>query len=229
MADILQMTLIKCISCAGNFTKLLKILLQFVPEWPIDNETILVLVLPQKRLLHSPRVTQPTLIAKFMGPTWGPPGADRTQLGPMWATWTLLSGYWRKSSRSEWVFDKTWTHVKQGHPSLQLFYVYAIDLYSTRRRFYNLLHRITEKPPTIMVGDDWRGLAGLSGLPLSAAWWQKCYDTHCISTITLLSIGLSTEGCWCLCLNSIHTTQNIFLIFIFRLKSDNNKTDTWLS
>ena len=33
-----------------------------------------------------------TLIARFMGPTWGPPGADRTQVGPMWAMWTLLSG-----------------------------------------------------------------------------------------------------------------------------------------
>ena len=33
-----------------------------------------------------------TLIARFMGPTWGLPGADRTQVGPMWATWTLLSG-----------------------------------------------------------------------------------------------------------------------------------------
>ena len=27
-----------------------------------------------------------------MGPTWDPPGADRTQVGPMLATWTLLSG-----------------------------------------------------------------------------------------------------------------------------------------
>ena len=32
------------------------------------------------------------LKARFMGSTWGPPGADRTQVGPMWATWTLLSG-----------------------------------------------------------------------------------------------------------------------------------------
>ena len=29
---------------------------------------------------------------KFMGPTWGPSGADRTQVGPMLAPWTLLSG-----------------------------------------------------------------------------------------------------------------------------------------
>ena len=33
-----------------------------------------------------------THIARFMGPTWDPPGADRTQAGSMWATWTLLSG-----------------------------------------------------------------------------------------------------------------------------------------
>ena len=30
--------------------------------------------------------------ARFMGPTWGPPGDDRTQVGPMLTPWTLLSG-----------------------------------------------------------------------------------------------------------------------------------------
>ena len=33
-----------------------------------------------------------TLITRFMGQTWGPSGADRTQVGPMLAPWTLLSG-----------------------------------------------------------------------------------------------------------------------------------------
>ena len=33
-----------------------------------------------------------SLIVRFMGPTWGSPGADRTQVGPMLAPWTLLSG-----------------------------------------------------------------------------------------------------------------------------------------
>ena len=33
-----------------------------------------------------------SLIAKFMGPTWGPPGPCRPQMGPMLAPWTLLSG-----------------------------------------------------------------------------------------------------------------------------------------
>ena len=33
-----------------------------------------------------------TLIARFMGPMWGPSGTDRNQVGPMLAPWTLLSG-----------------------------------------------------------------------------------------------------------------------------------------
>ena len=32
------------------------------------------------------------LIARFMGPMWGPSGADRNQVGPMLAPWTSLSG-----------------------------------------------------------------------------------------------------------------------------------------
>ena len=32
-------------------------------------------------------------IAIFMGPTWGPPGSCRSQVGPRWAPWTLLSGW----------------------------------------------------------------------------------------------------------------------------------------
>ena len=31
-------------------------------------------------------------VARFMGPAWGPSGADRTQVGPMLAPWSLLSG-----------------------------------------------------------------------------------------------------------------------------------------
>ena len=34
----------------------------------------------------------PTPTARFMEPRWGPSGADRTQVGPMLAPWTLLSG-----------------------------------------------------------------------------------------------------------------------------------------
>ena len=40
-------------------------------------------------LLHT---AVPTQMSRFMRPTWGPPGADRTQVGPMLAPWTLLPG-----------------------------------------------------------------------------------------------------------------------------------------
>ena len=36
--------------------------------------------------------TMKSLIVRLMGPTWGPSGVDRTQVGPMLAPWTLLSG-----------------------------------------------------------------------------------------------------------------------------------------
>ena len=32
-------------------------------------------------------------IARLMGPTWGPPGSCRPQIGPMLSPWTLLSWY----------------------------------------------------------------------------------------------------------------------------------------
>ena len=50
-----------------------------------------------------------TLIARFMGPTWGPSGADRTQVGPMLAPWTLLSGYtWNKAP---WQYHLELNHL----------------------------------------------------------------------------------------------------------------------
>ena len=43
-------------------------------------------------------------IAKFMGPTWGPPGSCRPQMGPMLAPCTLLSGLCKcMMTRSLWM------------------------------------------------------------------------------------------------------------------------------
>ena len=42
----------------------------------------------------SPVVARPassSQIARFMGPTWGPPGSCQPQMGPILAPWTLLS------------------------------------------------------------------------------------------------------------------------------------------
>ena len=42
--------------------------------------------------VHNPhKIHRRAHIVRFMGPTWGQSGADRTQVGPMLAPWTLLS------------------------------------------------------------------------------------------------------------------------------------------
>ena len=46
-----------------------------------------------------------SLIARFMGPTWVLSGADRTQVGPMVATWTLLSGVECLFKYADWSIE----------------------------------------------------------------------------------------------------------------------------
>ena len=43
-----------------------------------------------------------SLITRFMRPTWGPSGSDRTQVGPMLAAWTLLSGVVIHAAITKW-------------------------------------------------------------------------------------------------------------------------------
>ena len=47
----------------------------------------------------------PPQIAKFIGPTWGPPGSCRPQVGPMLAPWILLSGSHSKFHDSPMIAD----------------------------------------------------------------------------------------------------------------------------
>ena len=44
-------------------------------------------------IIHTTWCHEHTLIARFMGPTRGPYGVDRAQVGPMLAPWILLSGH----------------------------------------------------------------------------------------------------------------------------------------
>ena len=48
-----------------------------------------------------------SLIARFMGPTWGPSGADRTQVGPMLVTLLCYLGYLFESlNKNVWISNK---------------------------------------------------------------------------------------------------------------------------
>ena len=59
---------------------------KIMPNLPGATELTIWGILPANHLSLA------TQIAKFMGPTWGPPGSCRPHVGPMLAPWTLLSG-----------------------------------------------------------------------------------------------------------------------------------------
>ena len=73
------------------------------------------------RLLSLWSIFKSTHTAKFMGPTWGPPGSCRPQMGPMLAPWTLLSG---KSLQLTWIsgtcscYDPWWRHQVETFSAL---------------------------------------------------------------------------------------------------------------
>ena len=78
----------------------------FIMGIPVPSKTIIISKWDPDSLIHLSQVSLPmsaknilhyishilSLITRFMGPTWGPSGADRTQVGPMLAPWTLLPG-----------------------------------------------------------------------------------------------------------------------------------------
>ena len=76
-----------------------EMLSEWQPWYLRENTIAVILTWKPFRFLCKPKLSSKerdranTLqIAKFMGPTWGPPGSCRPQMDPMLAPWTLLSG-----------------------------------------------------------------------------------------------------------------------------------------
>ena len=105
-----------------------------------------------------------TQIAKFIGPTWSPSGVDRTQVGPMLTSWTLLSGYIYIS-----VMGLDWTYVESAWITFYPF------------RSSNFTHEITisniaRNPTVYMV--NWLINYSMTVDPL-AHTWQPLISTNC--------------------------------------------------
>ena len=121
----------KCIFLNENFWILIKFSLNFVANGPINNIPVLVPIMAWRRPGDKPlsepmmfsllthicitrsqwvktawfsigvKYLKASQIARFMGPTWDPPGSCRPQMGPMLVPWTLLSGM--SLTRSEMI------------------------------------------------------------------------------------------------------------------------------
>ena len=67
-----------------------------------------------------------TQMAKFLGPTWGPPGSYRPQMGPMLAPGTLLSGHLHYRLRQTLAICSTYLLQDKIEANLQTIILSAI-------------------------------------------------------------------------------------------------------
>ena len=103
--------------------------------------------------LNRPHADNRSQIAKFVGPTWGPPGDDGIQVGPMLAPRTLLSGVERQWIGSNYAWAVT------GNLGHQLPHTHQIEsnvmTFTMKRRFiYQCYHkRIWDKLMCLFIGE----------------------------------------------------------------------------
>ena len=144
-------------------------------------------------------IMAPSQITRFMRPTWGPPGANSTQMVLMLAPWTLLSGLsryavkiygigsvrwtdpwtgilinYRSITVEKWWFFKSFHNVKVKCQRLLLIYSLACVLASC----------IPAGAMPLAVGglsDEWAGRLGLSARQLGVSQegpiiiWKQTY------------------------------------------------------
>ena len=125
----------------------------------IDPQPFHLWLLPRQYSNH-------TKVTKFMGPTWGPPGSSRPQMGPMLAPWTLLSMYDCPNSRVP--------NLK--NISVDLSYVITNDIYKTETRAHNLVHIFEKYIPGIVV------VSCRGKIPVDLTLVFHVASYHCINT-----------------------------------------------
>ena len=108
------------------------------------------------------------LIARLMGPTWGPSGTDRTQVGPILAPWTLLSGsFWvRDMGCMLWALWKNWSHSMKCIPPEALmhwsgeYFTSCIPITITKMNLY----RVVKQPVFSLWHIDQSSIFAMIGL-----------------------------------------------------------------
>ena len=104
-----------------------------------------------------------SLIARFMGPTWGPSGPDRTQVGPMLAPWILLSEIRMEECKDlerSLVLTKIRCRTRCLH--LYLFRCFKRSLYV---RILNLFPFHTIESKQVLIQGKWR----------RSCWWRPVF------------------------------------------------------
>ena len=112
-----------------------------------------------------------TLITRFMGPSWGPSGADRTHMGPMLAPWTLLSGaiYYIKL-----CFISTW-RKKHTRSVLQIIMKIGIHI-CIKTNIWNWLGYIFQLPISCTNIKRWRNFCEFELCIRFRLLWHQAFE-----------------------------------------------------
>ena len=94
-----------------------------------------------------------------MGPTWGPPGSYRPQMGPMLAPWTLLSGNHRGISSTCWVASR-----------FSGFILSRVDGINFRQMFLSLWYKSSTVEK--VIGHGWY-IIGMALTVSHHQWWMN--------------------------------------------------------
>ena len=123
-----------------------------------------------------------SLIARFMGATWGPPEADRTQMGPMLAPWTLLSGLFLLCLCLSW-----------GTPVSSLKLALLCIIYKCHKHWSSKAHYILISLTQILI--SWQLKQGFACQKREIASKGDIFQNHHYQNIHS-SKGHNTIKCW---------------------------------
>ena len=112
------------------------------------------------------------VIARSMGQTWGPSGAGRTQVGPMLAPWTLLSGYVSTSCSIYGIYFQAITENLIKTRGLN----YGVFL--LKASFYKIIYCWSKERRLLISASDMQLIAWLS---------NTATNSHIIHSITYIT------------------------------------------
>ena len=140
-----------------------------------------------------------------MRPTWGPSGVNRTQVGPMLATWTLLSGYtictltWHYTCKDighDWIYTITFCPFLYWEIiNIQIICCISFHLYAlSSTRIYTVCYCQGWTLRCLVMCLNW---AGIGLVLLTSGYCQPSSDTSDMDTGLLqLNFHVSYIDSW---------------------------------
>ena len=151
-----------------------------------------------------------SLITRYMGPTWDPSGGDRTQVGPMLAPWTLLSGFLccqtqhDHSSGVKLMVSSVWLATMSLHANMDINHRIGLEEGKSRMTWINWLELIC-----------------------SQVWWNFKLSLRSVLivdkfiSLNIDNVGLKIQAWWCiytgliLGLHSNYFVETLIFICLF--------------